>query len=891
MQHQHRANGSAPVDRREWLALGLALLMALLVALPVVLGPGIVNTRGGGDAPFLVQRTHQLAEGLRAGALPVRWMPNAALGLGYPAFNYYAALPYYVSALASLAGLGVLGGIKFAQLLGYLLAGGASYGLARALGLRRPGALLASLAYTLAPFHLVNSVVRGDALSEFYAMALAPLALWALLRLVRAPGPGSLLALGVAYGLLAVCHNISAMLVSPVLALWLLALGLAQPRERRARALGTGVAALLLGLALSAWFWLPALTEQGLVQLGDQTTGYFHYPGHFRGLDLVQRCLIFDYGIGDGRDPFRMGLVQAVLTVVALLTTLLTAPARRSRLVDGLLAACWLASTLLITSLSRVVWDHVPLLAFTQFPWRLLAPQALFGALLVGRLLDAMVGWLGQRRGWAPGLLLGALWSVAACAGLSIDRLALTEADVTPQRMMLYEAYSGNLGGTVRYEFLPASMVPRPQASEALITGVLPGQPRALSGRLAQAALLQADARRQIWSVTLEEAGWIAFQLAAWPGWEGMLDGQRQGVNAAPGLGLLQMEVPAGNHEIRLSLAPTPWEARAEWASLGAAALALALLATAAWRGRGALGQRWRAVALALLLSVVLLAALAAAIGLAGAGTGSGPLVMDWVRAPYLHRLRGGVRFGPATLQDCALDRESVAPGEGLTLSVQWADLPADATLELELVALTAHLYPDTVVWAGVAAQGDLSTVTCPIPLDTPPGLYVLRPTLRTAGVALPAATAQGVPLGLLALQPIRVEDVAASGPVPAVLGPYGPSGSEPEITLRGAWAYAVGEHVCQVDMLWQSERQATRNYQLSVRLTDAEGNVLVSRDLPPLAGNYPTSLWIPGHRYSDSLVLRLPEGVDPARVSDAEIVLYDLQTLAAIGSVAVPLE
>ena len=42
----------------------------------------------------------------RGCSLPVRWMPDAAYGLGYPFFNYYAALPYYLAAGLRLLGWG-----------------------------------------------------------------------------------------------------------------------------------------------------------------------------------------------------------------------------------------------------------------------------------------------------------------------------------------------------------------------------------------------------------------------------------------------------------------------------------------------------------------------------------------------------------------------------------------------------------------------------------------------------------------------------------------------------------------------------------------------------------------------------------------------------------------
>jgi hypothetical protein len=58
------------------------LKLIVLLASASLWGPGIVNTRGGGDSPFLLQRLHQMTVNLRVGVFPVRWMPDAAYGLG-----------------------------------------------------------------------------------------------------------------------------------------------------------------------------------------------------------------------------------------------------------------------------------------------------------------------------------------------------------------------------------------------------------------------------------------------------------------------------------------------------------------------------------------------------------------------------------------------------------------------------------------------------------------------------------------------------------------------------------------------------------------------------------------------------------------------------------------
>lgn len=874
--------------RSEAIGLLLALLLALLAGLPALVGPGIVNTRAGGDSPFLVLRTHQMAQALRAGAFPVRWMPEAAYGLGYPAFHYYAALPYYLSALGHLGGLGVLGGIKLAQCVGLLLAGGAMYGLARSAGLPRPGAVLASAAYGYAPFHLVNLYVRGDALSEFWAMALFPLLLWLALLAARRATWRRLLGLALAYAALLVTHNISALLFTPFLGLWLLALCAPALRRRAWRGPLACLGALALGLALSAWFWLPALADRGLVQLHEQTTGYFHYAGHFRGWDLVQRALLFDYRLTYAQDPFRMGLVQALLMAAGLVA--LAVRWRRlepdTRLVAALAAATALSATFLMTRLSEPLWRYLPLLEYAQFPWRLLSIQALGGALLVGGLMGR---WRRRWLAWGVAGALTAFVVVAGIARLDVDRLPLEEADITPYRLMLYEAYSGNVGGTVRYEFLPAEMWPRPYASGVLLHGGAKPAPLALSGSLESAQLLSRSATSETWRLRLGAQGLIAFHTTGFDGWRASVGDLDYPVQTAPGLGLASVYLPSGEHVVNLTLRATRAARWSEGLSLGSALVWLALLGYALLREPR---YRWYALVIALPLlwiaTWLLLASPAEA-----APTRQGPLVMDYVRAPYLHRPTGGVQMGPARLTDYALSAETLRAGETLRLATRWADAPADALLRIELVALTAHLFPGSPTWAWGEGQvvGEQAEIALSLSPLTPPGLYALRPTLYVGGVAQPAETTDGRAMGLLSLAPVQVRDEPPRADPPGALAAYGPPESPPVITLREVRAYPAGERTVQVELLWRSEAQAPRNYQMSVRIHAADGTQLAARDLPPLAGNYPTSLWRPGHLYADALQIELPADADPARAADVEIVLYDLQTLAAIGSVVVPME
>ena len=318
-------------------------------------------------------------------------MPDAAYGLGYPFFNFYAALPYYFAAIFNFIGFDLLTSIKIVQTLGFVFAGFALYGWARRHFTNRWAAWLAAVAYVYAPFHLVNVYVRGDSLSEFYAFIFYPLILWSIDRIFDAAAQlaaaGAVLrridphaqCLGV--DLLAVRHAYCALRMPSAL--------LTHFTVLRPQSLAWPLA-WHCAFALSAFFWLPALGEAILTQVSEvQTTGYFNYAEHFRAANLIQNSIGFDYSIAPApgsNSPFAMGLVQAIGTVAGLVVLIATWK-KDSHQRFRLFVLIGLAlSTFMITPLSKPLWDTLPLLSYAQFPWRFLSIQALFTSLAIGYL-------------------------------------------------------------------------------------------------------------------------------------------------------------------------------------------------------------------------------------------------------------------------------------------------------------------------------------------------------------------------------------------------------------------------------------------------------------------------------------------------------------------------
>ncbi len=911
------------------------LLLSLLAAGPVW-GAGLLNTRGGGDSPFLLLRTHQLAANLRAGVFPVRWMPDAAYGFGYPFFSYYAALPYYLAAGFAVLGLDILTAIKLTQTLFLAVSALAMYHWTKKVLRSRPGAWLAAVAYISAPFHLINIYVRGDSLSEFAAFAFYPLILWGFDRLALQPSARRALFPALAYAGLIVTHNVSALIFSPFILLYVTlhitrttSSGPDYPFGRAIARCSLLTSPLLLALLLSAWFWLPALAETKYVQLSAQTTGYFFYGNHFRGTDLVQWKVLFDYATGQSAtSPFAMGLLQAILAVAGALivsfrgisSQLVTRHGKPKELDSQLQAhhpdimklgfslLGLLLSTWLITPLSQSVWDHLPLLSMAQFPWRFLSIQALFTALLTGAAVSH-IRFQHRYLAWACALALGILLTTAVLVGLQPDYLPISADDVNPERLHLYELFTGNIGSTIRHEYLPKWVKPRPYIGPEQVSP--DARPRAMpiNGTLLGAKRLDRKPTRRIWHVeTGSEGSKVAFPLYYWPGWQAVVDGKRMEVEPAIGSGYLSLYIPPGSHIVKIRLGRTPLRLGAEIASL-IAMLMILVLCVEPWNQEeeGKRRQNGREIsglatcnrhATAPYLPFVVILSLVTAFHPRVTSTSSHDLTMDFEEKPYLHHNPDGVPFEGWRLTGYSYGSlesppdEGITPGKDFAVTLNWrrdkdnpAVVSAISPAELRLLspaAIRRDEVPATAE-APIALNRQQSdpgvrgstTITLSVPQGTAPGIYLLQINdtspvyLRPIWIKRDRTCAEEPVRATFANGTVRLHDVQTTQPAPDRL------------------------HV-QLD--WSAVKPIAANYGLSLSLTDAANNEWLHQgdrpgyDTQPGYGFLPTSLWPLHNVIEDRHIPAVLPGVPPGDTYTLTIDLYRVATWESIGQYATPI-
>ncbi|MBX3058356.1 MAG: hypothetical protein KF770_17980 [Anaerolineae bacterium] len=867
-----------PPYTRRWLFWTAVILFAVVAAVPLFAGPGLLNTRGGGDSPFLLQRLQQLETAVWDGHFPARWMPDANYGYGYPFYNYYAPLSIYITLFFRLIGFGYVPAIQLSQAAGFMVAAVGMFALGRRWFGSEWAGLLTAVAYTFAPFHMVNVYVRGDSLAEFWAMAFYPLVLLAVDGLLVGRGeavgeaaispdklsphclaPTVLFAL--AYAALILSHNISALIFSPFLLLYIFLRWWQLRRNPNPEpgspltahrlpltAYGLPItAALLLAFALSAWFFVPALAEKGLAQLGPVTEGYFHFNNHFLGITdqpLWQNSFFFDYGV-DGRAAFRMGLVQTIIVLAGALLLFLPPNLRSSASIRvpispdrrRFILLALLISTVMLLPLSRPLWEHVPLLSFTQFPWRFLSVQAFAGALAVGAL-----AYVPGRRVIVP--VTAVLLILAALGNLHPDYLPLTDADVTAERLAQYEWFSGNIGTTISAEYLPTTVQPRMVTSGWLNDGQR-WPVRALTGELTGAVWQSGKTGRQTWQVDTAVPSTLIFPTMHWPGWQGWVDGERVAVRPSPGSGLILLDVPAGAHTAELRLTRTPVRLASELISLAALLLTIWLIAPPILRiaNRGRIGRQALLAGLGLFL-LFLIARLWPQPELA-----NDSLNWDFAQMAYLHHASEGVDYSnAAVLKSYEYSADMMSTGDTLTIHTNW-DNADSLPLTVRLVTPAANRVnnpsPPIVAEHTQLIQDGRATFNLPVPPDAPPGLVVPQLALADGRPLTPS----GEKRGDLFLRPLRLINHA-----PAVQ-------HVPALDVRATAVLSRAPNVLDIYLAWRTAVPLTHNYNVALRVTDARGQFLQLADRQPGYGFLPGSLWPSGEWVHDWQALLLSPG------------------------------
>jgi hypothetical protein len=857
-----------------------------------------------------------------------RWLPDLAFGYGYPFFLYREPAPLYLTLIPHALGLPLPAAVNLFYMLCILAAGWFMYLWVRDLFGPLPG-VVAAVAYMAAPYQLIDAIIRGNQ-PESLALPLFPLLLWAGRRFVLQGSAVPFLISVFGLLFLALSHNISLLLFTPILFIYLALIVWLNRLDMKTAAFRLTLI-FAFGLGLAAFYVGPALLELNEITISQSvTTRNNDFRFNFASLDEIFAPIhSADPSLLNRPLLIRLGWVPTLLAVAGVGRFVLTQRPQRLRCKEAetqrderqghvvMLVIATVGLLLMSLAVSRPLWDHVPLIEFVQFPWRFIGRAALPIAFLSGTAfagLNANGRQLSitnyklntvqpitqlpitnyQLPNYQPLLVAAAiLLLLLEAIPYLYPHYCLDEPYPTIRTVHTYERNTGLVGVDPEGSYFPITVQQRPQSSPLegdYRVGQMPQRfdprqlPQGAGIKAAEYDPLSADI-----TLTTPQPFQARYDTFAFPGWAVLIDGQEVDITPTDPEGLITFPVPAGEHIIQVRWQSTPIRQLMTAISL-LSLIGVVITAVRLRVGQDAIlsvpGKFAKPVVSAveplpyrhLLLTALFLLLLKL-------------LIIDNIETP-IRQESGPTVENPAHLRanelqfaGYTLDQQSVSAGDSFNIHLAWETLsqpPLAYQSNVWLVGPDGSTWSDkethrprvyestapTSLW--VAGQWAWDSREVPVLPGTPPGQYDIVLTL----------------FNLADLQPVTLleADGRVRGPT-AVIGtitvtrPNRPPDFQPQFPLDTAinglhlLGYnqdraeaAPGEQML-LTLFWEKiAAPGSPPETLNLSLLDSAGQPVQSWQIPPVRTDYPPSAWENGDRLRGQHLLRLAAGLESGR-------------------------
>ena len=334
------------------------------------------------DGEYHVVRFYEFSKVIRDGDLYPRWAPDLNYGFGVPLFNFNYPLPNYASSFLHIFGLSFIDAFKMNMAIATIF-GSIFFFLWTRIFFGNIGGMISSVFYTFSPYHFLDIYIRGS-VGEVWALAFFPAYLWAMTLYFKNHGGKYFILSAIFLAAIIFSHNILALMFLPF-ALSYMGFLLFKKSKLDKKLLFSLSAVFLLGISLSAIFWMPAIFERNYV-VGLQINDYSpNFP-------QLYQLLFPSWGSGFSGGPlseqlsFQIGIANLLAVFLAILVLFKKIDKEKKRIISFFLL--WLALIFfLMLEVSIPVWKIVPFMDYFQFPWRFLSLEILIASFLAGSIV------------------------------------------------------------------------------------------------------------------------------------------------------------------------------------------------------------------------------------------------------------------------------------------------------------------------------------------------------------------------------------------------------------------------------------------------------------------------------------------------------------------------
>ncbi|MCR4325020.1 MAG: hypothetical protein NUV69_05025 [Candidatus Curtissbacteria bacterium] len=508
----------------------LLVFLVTLIALWPFFRKGFYQSH---DGEWMVIRFSAFHQTLAAGQFPVRFVDRLNNNYGYPVLNFLYPLPFYLAEFPKAAGLGFVESVKVIFVTSTIFSSLAMF-WALSQKFSKAASTTGAIVYTFAPYRFVDLYVRGS-IGESMAFAFVPLILGSIFKIEKGDKKFFPI-LSISTFFLILSHNVIALLFIPLLFISALLI----QKKSRLRL----VVSLLLGIAASSLFWIPALYDLKFVRLSQIKVS--EIENH---LVSLEKLLLPSWGYNPNpNDPHGMSVQIGLIAVLMFIATLILILKTKGKNFLLLFYLSVFAMILfLLTKQSQFFWQTVSFVDIIQFPWRMLSIIVFVSAIMTAYVVDSIPK---KQNIVALIILISAI----------LAALPYTRPSAFVDRAEGYYATNEDTT-TVRDEYMPL-WVKEKSVSRANEKVQVEGK-----GEVTNLNIRPANYQLDIKALDKLK---VQVNTIYFPGWQVRSNGQTIPIDYQNNLGLIRFYLPEGTHKVIIKYTRSSVHLAAEVISLAA---------------------------------------------------------------------------------------------------------------------------------------------------------------------------------------------------------------------------------------------------------------------------------------------------------------------------------
>jgi len=325
-------------------------------------------------------------ESLRDGNLIPQWDTYRSAGYGSPIFLFMYTLPFYIVSFFHSFGFSFIDGMKIILALSFPLSGISMYVFIKG-WLGKVPAFVASIFYLFAPYHLVDTHFRTDP-GEALSFVFLPIQFLSTKKIIET-GSGKWVIIGAANILLLILSHqaisLASIFITSTYGITILILN----KKRNMKYLWLFIFSVMLGVLISAFYWLPIIIEAKNI-----------FWGNYGNVSFIKPITMFLYS------PWRLGLlfqgpngelsfiVGYIHWIIVILSAVFLVNSKLKGNLKPLLIYLLVSFTavfFMMQEISKSIWDFIPLISKFQFSYRFLLFTSFFSSIMAARITTILI--------------------------------------------------------------------------------------------------------------------------------------------------------------------------------------------------------------------------------------------------------------------------------------------------------------------------------------------------------------------------------------------------------------------------------------------------------------------------------------------------------------------